>query len=126
MIKELTNYLRKKENKNKIYLLIGILAFLSFYYKDVPINTASVFGLYSGFFTFGVVLLVLGGLLTFIPGCQIPGIIAIIVGFLTAGGSIWAFFESLPSPGGIPIWAFLMIGIILIVIFRRRIARRTY
>lgn len=124
MIKELTNYLKKKENLEKVWIIVGILIVLAFLKKDTPIITASIFGIYSGFLTFGFILIVLGAALTFIPGANIIGIIAIIAGLLVSGGSIWAFFESLPEPFGIPLWAFLMIGIILFVIFRKKAARR--
>lgn len=124
MIKELKNFLMKKENINKVWLLVGILIILAISKKDIPIISASIFGIYSGFLTFGFILVSLGALLTFIPGTRIIGIIAIVAGILISGGSIWAFFSSLPQPFGIPIWAFIMIGIILFVIFRKKIARR--
>lgn len=124
MIKEINNFFRNKENLKKVQILIWILIALAIFGKETPIMTASIFGTYSGVFLVGIILVTLGGLLTFIPGAQIPGVIAIVVGFLISGGTIWAFFESLPSPFGIPIWAFLMIGIVFVLIFRKRISRR--
>jgi len=119
-------FFRNKENIKKIKILAGVLIILALLSKDSPIMSQSVFGIFSGFLTFGVILILVGVVLIIIPepATTVIGIIMTIVGFLIAGGTVWAFFESLPEPLGIPIWAIIMILIAAGYLFRRRLARQ--
>lgn len=131
MIKEIKRWMRNKDNARKMNILAISLVILTLFGENIGISSqslgGSIFGLLSTSFIIGIALIIVG-----VVGFVIPegvstiagiGLIALGAIVLTGGtlGSLAILAKSLPSPGGFPLWAVLMLGIIILIIFRKKI-----
>lgn len=108
------------KNKKTIYWIFGILLALTILFPEQIINIGSQSIIEGAFttFTIGLVVLLLGLIMLFIPGLGLPGLIGIIVGiFATFGGSLFGLIELFSGTTGI-VLAIVSI-VVLIIMFKK-------
>lgn len=124
---KLNQFFRKRENLQKTKIFIGFLIVLALFGDKLQLGTQSfLFSFLGGSIAFAVILFAVGLFLIFIPepSTTIIGIVAAVIAIVITGGAIFtaiiSFFRSIPSPGGFPLWAILILGIIGIYFYTRR------
>lgn len=120
-MQEFNNWVRKKKNLDKIKIFAGLMIALALFGDQIQIGSQSALGLFGGLLSFSVILFVFGAILIAIPepATTITGLIMVGISVLLTGGTLLAFFKSLPTPFGIPIWAITILVIMFIYIRKK-------